>query len=314
MKKRIAVIIALLLITVLALSVISCGSSNKGAADGDSFTGAPSYGAPSYSENGSMEKVEGTDSSYSNGDGSKIIKNANIIAETQDYAAATEQLKSLITSVGGHISNSNASENASYNSSGKPEKNASYTIKVPAEQFDSFISGLSNIFNVTKLSTSTEDVSESYFTLQARIDTLQAKREGLVSMLKNVDVNTDFTTWQKINSELTQIDTQLNIYNEQLKALENKVSYATITLSVREVVELTETEEKGYGAEVLDAVKGSLTGVVEFFKVLLIALIYALPFLIMVAGTVIIVIVIIRSSIRRKIARRNRNNNNNENQ
>ncbi len=309
MKKRIGVIIALLLITVLALSVISCGASNKGAADEDYITGAPSYG-----ENGSMEKVEGTDSSYSNGDGSKIIKNANIIAETQDYAAATEQLKSLITSVGGHISNSNASENASYNSSGKPEKNASYTIKVPAEQFDSFISGLSNIFNVTKLSTSTEDVSESYFTLQARIDTLQAKREGLVSMLKNVDVNTDFNTWQKINSELTQIDTQLNIYNEQLKALENKVSYATITLSVREVVELTETEEKGYGAEVLDAVKGSLTGVVEFFKVLLIALIYALPFLIMVAGTVIIVIVIIRSSIRRKIARRNRNNNNNENQ
>lgn len=309
MKKRIGVIIALLLITVLALSVISCGASNKGAADEDYITGAPSY-----SESGSMEKVEGTDSSYSNGDGSKIIKNANIIAETQDYASATEQLKSLITSVGGHISNSNASENASYNSSGKPEKNASYTIKVPAEQFDSFISGLSNIFNVTKLSTSTEDVSESYFTLQARIDTLQAKREGLVSMLKNVDVNTDFTTWQKINSELTQIDTQLNIYNEQLKALENKVSYATITLSVREVVELTETEEKGYGAEVLDAVKGSLTGVVEFFKVLLIALIYALPFLIMVAGTVIIVIVIIRSSIRRKIARRNKNNNNNENQ
>jgi hypothetical protein len=309
MKKRIVVIIALLLITVLALSVISCGSSNKGAADGDSFASAPSYG-----ENDSMEKVEGTDSSYSNGDGSKIIKNANIIAETQDYASATEQLKSLITSVGGHISNSNASENASYNSSGKPEKNASYTIKVPAEQFDSFISGLSNVFNVTKLSTSTEDVSESYFTLQARIDTLQAKREGLVSMLKNVDVNTDFTTWQKINSELTQIDTQLNIYNEQLKALENKVSYATITLSVREVVELTETEEKGYGAEVLDAVKGSLTGVVEFFKGLLIVLIYALPFLIMVAGTVIIVIVIIRSSIRRKRARRNRNNNNNENQ
>lgn len=309
MKKRIAVIIALLLITVLALSVISCGSSNKGAADEDYI-----IGAPSYSENGSMEKVEGTDSSYSNGDGSKIIKNANIIAETQDYASATEQLKSLITSVGGHISNSNASENASYNSSGKPEKNASYTIKVPAEQFDSFISGLSNIFNVTKLSTSTEDVSESYFTLQARIDTLKAKREGLVSMLKNVDVNTDFTTWQKINSELTQIDTQLNIYNEQLKALENKVSYATITLSVREVVELTETEEKGYGAEVLDAVKGSLTGVVEFFKGLLIVLIYALPFLIMVAGTVIIVIVIIRSSIRRKRARRNRNNNNNENQ
>ena len=308
MKKRIIATIALFLITVLALSVISCGSNNKGAADEDYIGSAPGYSE----ENGSLEKVEGTGSSYSSGDGSKIIKNANITAETQNYAAATEQLKSLITSVGGHISNSNASENASYNSSGKPEKNASYTIKIPAEQFDAFISGLSNIFNVTKLSTSTEDVSESYFTLKARIDTLEAKREGLVSMLQNVDVNTDFSTWKQINAELTEIDTQLNIYNEQLKNLENRVSYATITLSVREVVELTETEEKGYGEEVLDAFKGSFSAVVEFFKGLLIGLIYMLPFLIMIAGTVVIVIVIIRSSIRRRIARRNKNNNENQ--
>ena len=127
-------------------------------------------------------------------------------------------------------------------------------------------------------------------------------------MLKNVDVNTDFATWKQINSELTEIDTQINIYNEQLKSLENKVSYATVTLSVREVAEYTETEEKGYGAEVLDALKGSGSAVVEFFKGLLIAIIYVLPFAIIFGGSVVIIIVIIRTSIRRKRAKRNKHN------
>lgn len=310
MKSRIVAIISVILIILLTLGMVSCGAKSN-AADRD-------YGeiAPGYAENGSAEKVDGTDSSLTStsGDGSKIIKTANVTAETQTYAAATEQLKALITSMGGHISNSSASENASYRSDGKTEKRANYTIKIPSEQFDSFISGLSSIFNITNLTTSTEDVSESYFTLQARINTLQTKREGLLSMLKNVDVNTDFTTWQKINSELTEIDTQLNIYNEQLKALEGRVAFSTVTLSVREVAEYTETEEKGYGAEVLDALNGSLSAVLEFFKGLLIVVIYALPFLLIIGGCAVVVVVIIRSSIKRRRARRNKNKTENENQ
>ena len=304
MKKRIIGIISLLLIAVLTLSIVACGS--KGAAD-NGFS-AEYDKAP---EVGSSEIVtKPTDVTASNGgDGSKIIKSASITAETKEYADSTEALKALIASVGGHISNSSASENASYNSSGKPEKNANYTVKIPSQSFDSFIESLSDIFNITNLSTSTVDVSESYFTLQARIDTLQAKREGLVSMLKNVDVNTDFTTWQKINSELTEIDTQLNIYNEQLKSLENQVAYSTVTLSVREVVEYTEKDEKNYGEEVKDAFVDSFESVGEFFKEFLLVLIAVFPFLLIWGAFVAIVVVIVRISIKKKRARNNKNEN-----
>lgn len=302
MKKRTIAIIALLLITVLSLSIVSCGMEAKtenGYDSDDKFVGE-------------IDKAEGTTTNTApTGDGSKIIKTASVTAETQEYAKATEDLKVLIEDMGGHISNSSASENASYRSDGKTEKRAIYTIKVPSDKFDEFLSSLSNLFNITELSTSTEDVSESYFTLQARISTLEAKREGLVSMLKNVDVNTDFTTWQKINAELTEIDTQLNVYNEQLKSLENRVAYSTVSLSVREVAEYTETEEKGYGEEVIDAFKGSFNAVVEFFKGFLLVMIYVLPFLLISGGCAIVVVVIVRSSVKKKKAKKDKNENNN---
>lgn len=297
MKKRLITIVSAVLIIVLMLGTVSCGSSGKSANNSvnDSFAGE-SAGATV-----GIAKPDGSSTSTS-GDGTKIIKTATVTAETQEYSEATEELKSLIETTNGHISNSSASENASYRTNGKPEKHANYTIKVPSDKFDAFLASLSDIFNVTNLSTSTEDVSESYFTLQARITTLQAKREGLVSMLKNVDVNTDFSTWQKINAELTEIDTQLNIYNEQLKSLENKVAYATVTLSVREVAEYTETEEKGYGAEVADTFKDSFSSAGEFFKDALLVLIYVLPFL-LVLGTVGVVVIIVIFGVKRKKAK-----------
>ena len=300
MKKRFVSVITLLIIILLSLSVVACGSGK--ATDNGIEMGVS--GDDMMEPESSVNKSEDTTTTTNNsGDGSKIIKTASITAETKEYANSTEQLKALITSVGGHVSNSSSNENASYRTDGKTEKSANYTIKIPSESFDSFISSLSSIFNVTNLSTATQDVSESYFTLQARISTLQAKREGLVSMLQNVDVNTDFTTWQKINAELTEIDTQLNIYNEQLKSLENKVAYSTITLTVREVTELTVLEEKGYGEEILEAFKESGESVVEFFKGLLIMLIYVLPFAIIWGAFVLIVVLIIRFSIKRKKAK-----------
>lgn len=304
MKKIFNSIVAFLLVAILAIGLISCSAS-------ENF----SKGDASPSDNAYIEMSDGSNGSSSTNysDGTKIIKTANVSAEAKEYSEATEELKALISELGGHISNSTVNENASYRTDGKKEKTAKYTIKVPSEQFDSFISELSEIFNVTSLSTATEDVSESYFTLQARVTTLEAKREGLVNMLKNVDVNTDFTTWQKINAELTEIDVQLNSYNEQLKTLENKVAYATVALSVREVIEYTEPSEKSYGEIVLDAFKDSFTMVVEILKGLLIALIYLLPFIIFFGVSAIIIVVIIRSAIKKKRAKRNKlKNENNE--
>lgn len=308
-KKFYSIILATFLMITLIFGLISCGASGSVSKD---YFAEENYAGDSGAPEGDIKLDYSSDTSSD--DGLKIIKTADITAETQEYDKDTEKLKALITSVGGHISNSNANENASYNSEGKPEKNATYTIKVPAEQFDAFVSGISDIFNVTKLSTSTEDVSESYFTLKARIETLQAKREGLVAMLKNVNVNTDFATWQKINSELTDIDTQINIYNEQLQALENKISYSTINLSVREVIELTETEEKGYGERVADAFKDSFNTFVEVLKELLLVLIYLLPgILVIVAlallgiGFIAILAGIITAVIKRMIKRKNKN-------
>lgn len=307
MKKRFLSILAVFLMIILAFGMVSCGAKgsvgNDYAADGD-------LAYPDSNIESGKPNISGSDVSV---DQAKIIKVADVTAETQKYAEATEKLKDLIASVGGNISNSNVTENASYRTDGKTEKRAKYTIKVPAAKFDEFLSGLSKIFNITNSTTSTEDVNDTYVTLESRIKTLETKKAALEVMLANVDMKLDFTTWQKISDELYEVESQLNMYYDQLQSLDKKIAYSTINLSVREVVEYTETEEKGYGEQIVDAFKDSFNIFLEFLKGLLLVLIYLLPFILLVgvgilvfAGCVALLIVIIKAIVKRKKVRKNK--------
>lgn len=100
---------------------------------------------------------------------------------------------------------------------------------------------------------------------------------------------------------------------DQLQSLDKKIAYSTINLSVREVAEYTETEEKGYGEQVVDAFKDSFNIFLDFLKGLLLALIYLLPFILLIgvgilafAGCVALLIVIIKAIIKRKKVRKNK--------
>ena len=42
--------------------------------------------------------------------------------------------------------------------------------------------------NVTYITTSTEDVTENYLSVEAKIESLEAQRKGLVEMLESVDL------------------------------------------------------------------------------------------------------------------------------
>ena len=307
MKKKFLSLLAILLIIVFTLGMVSCGAKgnvgNDYAADVDvSFPG-------STGESGKNE-ISGSDVSV---DQAKIIKVADVTAETKKYDEATEKLKDLIASVGGNISNSNVTENASYRTDGKTEKRAQYTIKVPTAKFDDFLSELSKIFNITKSITTEEDVNDTYVTLESRIKTLETKKAALEVMLANVDMKLDFATWQKISDELCEVESQLNMYGDQLESLDKKIAFSTVNLSVREVVEYTEPEEKGYGEQVVDAFKDSFNVFLEFLKGLLIVLIYLLPFILLIGVGVLALVVcialliaIIKAIIKRKKKRKNK--------
>ena len=155
------------------------------------------------------------------------------------------------------------------------------------------------------ITTSTEDVTENYLSVEAKIESLEAQRKGLVEMLESVDLSKDFYTWQQIKSELAEIETQLNYYHNMLENLDKVTRYSTVYLSIEEVVELTvvDGEDETFGKEIGNAFKESFTGALEFFKGLLIVLIYLLPFFIISGGIAVLIVVLVKRGNKKRAKR-----------
>ena len=60
---------------------------------------------------------------------------------------------------------------------GGGRRSASYTLRIPCEKFESFLSGLSRDFNVIDQYLYSENVTLQYVDLEARIDSLKAQQD-----------------------------------------------------------------------------------------------------------------------------------------
>ena len=118
--KKLRYLLLTLVILVAVAVFVSCNSAE------DSY-----YGNSSPEIGGNVGDSVGGTGDYEDADDSKIIKNASVNTETNEFENAKAQLKELIKSVGGNIANSNSTEGTSYYSSNKTSKRANYTIKVP---------------------------------------------------------------------------------------------------------------------------------------------------------------------------------------
>ena len=99
----------------------------------------------------------------------KIIYNVYMEMQTKDYENALSEIEQAIAANNGYSENQNLS-----NGSGT-YRSASYTIRIPAENLDSFLSQAEEIAAVTYIDKSAEDVSESYYDIQSRLDSAKVR-------------------------------------------------------------------------------------------------------------------------------------------
>lgn len=185
----------------------------------------------------------------------KIIKNANINAESMDFDKALEQLEAYIKENGGYISNRSV-YGSSYYSYDAYERNLDMTIRIPAEKFDEFLSGMSEYINITYTNEYQEDVTDHYYDLDARKNSLLLQEERYLAILAKSTEISDIIT---IEAALEDVRYQIENITGMLSRLEGQISYSYINLSLREVSKLNvvNTAPKTFGEKLALAFQSS---------------------------------------------------------
>ena len=152
----------------------------------------------------------------------KVISTAFLSIEVDLVEAATAQVRDIADSLGGFLEN--------LNSSGlEGEQQANMTVRVPQAQFSDAVERIESVGKVQSKNLGSEDVSERFIDLQARLKSSLREEESLLSLLGRTSTVSEVLT---IERELTRVRSSIERFQGQLNFLERRVDLATITVSL----------------------------------------------------------------------------------
>ena len=300
MKRTLSLSLPALLLALLLLFGAGCSaaSGNKAYAPADrEYSESPpssNPGAGSY-----PEKDSDPDGAEKTSYEQKKILRASVTAESLKFDEAVDRFGETVTVFEGYIGSSEISGNSLGSSA---RRRAYFTVRVPAASFRQFLDALPDFLNVTSERTSSEDVTQSYYETQSRLNSLKIQEERLLTLLEQAE---DLSSILEIETKLSDVRWQIEYYDSMMRSLDNKVDYATVDVTLYEVVELTEeVDNDTFLARIGNAFRGSWSAFLSFLQGLVIVLIYLLPILILAALIVLIVLLATRKSRKEHRARK----------
>lgn len=257
MKKLIIVIAACMLCACLMLS--GCSKAyNAGMKDEAYYE--PSYEGP----------YDGAESPAAAPDGAaesplvnrKVILNATMRVQTLEFDSFIASVNARVAELGGYVQESEVS-GRSYYSNGRGMRYAKIVARVPAEKLDEFLAAVEETGNVTSLSKGSDDVTETYVDMEARLASLRTEYDTLLDLLSKAESLTDVITLQ---DRLTEVRYKIESYEAKLRSYDSLIDFSTVTMTVDEVERETAVEEESFGKEVSRRFRESLSDVGDAFR------------------------------------------------
>ena len=271
MKKRL-----LPLFLALLLSLSDCGSSSGGS---DSSASAGNASADNGWAEAAMDAADtagGADFSAVRRN-AKLILNADLSLETQDFEKSAADIEKMTAEAGGYIESS-----GTYGDTGS--RSANYTLRVPQEKFEQFYAQLGENMHVVSRSRSSEDVTEQYTDIETRLATLQTKHERLLSLLEKADKMEDIIA---LENALADCEYEIDSLTGSKRRYDDLVGFSTFYINLREVQTLTATADgTGFGAQLSQAAKTGARGLADVVRGTILGVVMFWPAVILViAGT-----------------------------
>lgn len=299
MKKKMSLALALIML----LSLCACGAQSYGRAaeapmaapklemsySMDMAAAEEAMGGFAVANTAMQSASAGTDAARDTlpeQNPEKIIYSADVTLETTDFDVTVGGILDLVEDrYEGFIESSSINGSNYYNiSRGRVStRSAFYTIRVPSEHFNSLMAELPTLGNVPYSHTYTENISAQYYDTEARLTAYETQEQRLLEMLEIAETVEDIIS---IEEKLTELRYKIESLQSSLNSWDRQVNYSSICLNVEEVEKYTPEAsiQPSYGEKLIDALEGGLSGFVGFVGDAFIALVGALP-VILVLGS-----------------------------
>ena len=249
--------------------------------------------APQEAESFSSTGAKATASSR---ESQKLIYTANVSLDTTDYKKSAESLRSLMAECEAFAE---YEDESTYGS--QDLHILRLTLRVPAENYDKLMAGMDGIEGtVTNRSSQVTNITREYADNEAIIEGLEIQEERLLDMMEQAETIEDMIL---VEERLSEVQTELNRARNSRETMDSEVSLSTVSVTITEVRYETTTGGTSYLTRVGAAFADMWDGLVEGLGDFGIAIIYAIPALVIIAVIVLLIVRAVRKS-RKKQAER----------
>lgn len=204
-----------------------------------------------------------------------IIREGNMEIVVEDTEASLADISHLAERSGGWVVSTNLYD-------GGQAKSGSVTIRVPVDQFDATMAAIRDMANeVRNESTSSDDVTEEYVDLDARVANLEATADRVRNFL---DAAKNVEEALAVNQELSRLEGDIESLKARMKYLSESADFSLLDIyltpdELAQPIEIGGWHPEGVARDAFETLLGALQGLVN---ILIWGGIFCLPILIIV--------------------------------
>ncbi len=224
--------------------------------------------------------------------GPRVIQTASLRLSVprNRFEQTVEEARSLANGLGGFVVSSTASQGT-----GQRLVRGTLVLRVPERAYAEAMRRLARLGRVEAREESGQDVSREFVDLEARRRHLEAVETQLLRLLDRAKT---VAAALAVQSKLNEVQLELEQVRGQLQYLDDQISYATISLSLRErIVAAGKGNEGGWG--IVEAWERAARGFVAVVGWIVVGLATAAPVVLLLG----LGLWVGRSALRRRIAR-----------
>ncbi len=288
MSKKLVALAALSVLAALAITAAGCTGGREDSASPPTATaGSTADGAAGQAvaveTAGEPEAAPvAADASSLPAVGPKVIQTSSLrlVVPRGRFDEAIGRARTIAAGLGGFVASSSATQGGE----GRLVR-GTLVVRVPGERYADAMTQLSRLGKVEGREESGQDVSAQFVDLEARARHLEAVERQLLELLSRAET---VPAALEVQSQLNGVQLELEQVRGQLRYLDDGVSFATISLDVREQpVATVAGKDDGDSWGIVEAWSDAGRGFVHVASGMFVGLATAAPVLLLVAAALI---------------------------
>ncbi len=188
-----------------------------------------------------------------------LVRYGNVSLEVSDADASLKSITKLIARVGGYLS-------ASSRSGTGAETYVSATFRVPADSFDTVMSGLREEGEVLYEDVSSYEVTMQLVDLEARLKNLRASEAAFLELLGRASSVSDVLL---VQTELSRVQGDIESYEAQRSALADQVAMTSISVTL--TLPVSPVDDASADFDLGDEIRSALANLITVGRTVVVA-------------------------------------------